>query len=46
MPKVPSCLVAGASSDPHEVAAEDDAIADDVATAERGYCVAATSLSR
>lgn len=33
-----------ASSDPHEVA-EDDAVADGVATVERAYCVVATSWS-
>lgn len=43
---VPSRFAEGASTDPHEVAAEDDAVADDAAIAERGYCVAVTSLSR
>lgn len=43
---VPSRFAEGASSGPHEVAAENDAVADGAATAERGYCVAVTLLSR
>lgn len=43
---MPSRLAEGASSDPREVAAEDDAVADGAVTAEREYCAAATLLSR
>lgn len=42
---VPSRFAEGASSGPHEVA-ENDAVVDGAATAERGYCVAVTLLSR